>query len=106
TRSRDILQQISSLPDEIALIAFNHHENRCGTGYPQRLIGEAIHPVARLISIANKFCNLMFPVRDGTTPMGLNEALSRMMTTHADELDPTMLRRLLSLFPESERKTG
>lgn len=99
-RSRDILMQIGSLPDEIAIIAYHHHESPHGTGFPQRLTSEHIHPIAKLIGVADKFCNLVFPLREGSSPLTTSEALSRMMTVHADELDTVFLRRLVSLFPD------
>lgn len=106
TRSRDILMQIPSLPDEIAIIAYHHHETPHGTGFPQRLTGDHIHPVAKLIGVADKFCSLVFPVREGSVPLTTSEALSRMMTVHAEELDPTFLRRLVSLFPDVGTKAS
>lgn len=106
SRGRDILIEISALPDEIPLIVFHHHEYPNGQGYPQRLSGEQIHPIAKLIGVVDRFCTLAFPIRDGTTPLSTSEALSRMMTIHFDELDPTFSRRLLSLFPNFETKAS
>jgi response regulator RpfG family c-di-GMP phosphodiesterase len=38
-----------------AVIAHQHHEKYDGTGYPQGLRGEAIHPYARIVAVADVF---------------------------------------------------
>ncbi|WP_288380129.1 HD domain-containing phosphohydrolase [uncultured Massilia sp.] len=38
-----------------AVIAHQHHEKYDGTGYPQGLKGEAIHPYARIVAVADVF---------------------------------------------------
>ena len=38
-----------------AIIAHQHHERYDGSGYPQGLRGEAIHPYARIVAVADVF---------------------------------------------------
>jgi HD-GYP domain-containing protein (c-di-GMP phosphodiesterase class II) len=38
-----------------AVIAHQHHEKYDGTGYPQGLKGEDIHPYARMVAVADVF---------------------------------------------------
>ena len=45
----------TSLPDSISLSALQHHEREDGTGYPFRLKGSQIHPVAKIIAVADVF---------------------------------------------------
>lgn len=54
-RGRDILTSISGLPSEVITVAFQHHELVNGTGYPEKLFLDEIHPIARLISLTNRF---------------------------------------------------
>ena len=43
------------LPKSIELAIAQHHENYNGTGYPDRLIGDAISPGARLLALVGSF---------------------------------------------------
>lgn len=102
-RSRQILAELPSLPEEVSIIAFHHHENRTGTGYPQGLKSESIHPVAKLIAVADRFCSLVYPIQEGASPLAPQEAIARIESVHADELDMTFLRRLKNLIGLMEK---
>lgn len=54
-RGRDILSSISGMPAEAITVAHQHHENVDGSGYPQKLFLDNIHPISRLVSLANRF---------------------------------------------------
>lgn len=41
----------------VCRIAAEHHEAYDGTGYPSRLAGKAIHPLARIVAVANYYDN-------------------------------------------------
>ncbi len=51
TVGHDILR--SKLGPVVAKIAAQHHENYDGSGYPNGLAGQAIHPLSRITAIAN-----------------------------------------------------
>lgn len=78
-----------------------HHELFDGTGYPERLKGEAIGLLARIVAIANYYDELCNPVNiaDALTP---NEALSVMFARLRSKFDPTLLQvfiRCLGVYP-------
>lgn len=100
TRGRDILSLISSIPSEVALVAYHHHENQTGTGYPQGLSSNQISPIAKLVAVTDKFCSLAFPIQSEVQGMSVSEAMFRLMSFHSDSLDPVFLRRLQALFPD------
>ncbi|MGY6630721.1 MAG: HD-GYP domain-containing protein [Wenzhouxiangella sp.] len=54
-KGRDLLMAESRLPAEVATAALEHHERMDGRGYPGGQRGEAIHPLARLISIVDVY---------------------------------------------------
>lgn len=51
----DLLSKIEGLPEEVAQIALHHHELSDGSGFPSGLTGSKIHPVAKVISLADEF---------------------------------------------------
>ena len=47
------LLQRSGLPAEICLTALQHHERLDGSGYPYGLRGDEIHPLAKIVAVAD-----------------------------------------------------
>lgn len=52
TRGMEILNQIGSVPEEVILAAYQHHEDLLGHGYPLALRRSKISPISRLIAVA------------------------------------------------------
>lgn len=52
-----VLEPIAAFTDILPLVA-QHHERWDGTGYPAGLSGEAIHPLARIVAVADEFDDL------------------------------------------------
>jgi putative nucleotidyltransferase with HDIG domain len=93
-------QRMQLAPAAIAVIR-EHHELFDGSGYPAKLKGEAIHPLARLVVIANYYDELCNPpaLADALTP---HEALSLMFAKLRGKFDPQMLQvliRCLGVYP-------
>jgi hypothetical protein len=59
--------------DELNLAIAQHHERLDGSGYPQKLKGNAISPVGRLAAVADSFA-AMITVRPHTKAMAPHEA--------------------------------
>ncbi len=59
--SEYLIRQLATPPaergfvNEIATIAGDHHELLAGNGYPDGLAGQAIHPLAKILAVADKF---------------------------------------------------
>ncbi len=50
-----LLKQCNQLPEEAKLISLQHHERLDGSGYPNGLKGDQIHPYARIAAVADMF---------------------------------------------------
>ena len=48
-----------SIPEEVQLAAYQHHEREDGSGYPARIRGEMIHDLARVVAVADVFVGLV-----------------------------------------------
>ena len=85
TRGKEILEAIKSVPTEVVEVAYQHHENILGTGFPRKLRKMSIHPMANLIAIVDRFCELAIksPYSSGMTAA---EALSQIGKS-GDEFD-------------------
>ncbi len=91
----------AGLAPSILHIIYQHHEHFDGSGYPQKLKGEAIDPMARIIALVNAFDSLCNPVNiaQAMTP---HEALSLMFSKHRTYFDPRALQtfiRFMGVYP-------
>lgn len=82
-------------------IILQHHEMYDGSGYPKKLKGEAIDPLARIISLVNTFDSLCNPphATQAATP---HEALSQMFAQFRTRFDPRLLQtfiRFMGVYP-------
>ena len=97
SRSRDLILQLKSLPGDISMIAYQHHETSSGTGYPLRLTKSELHPLARLIGTVDRFVERIIPI-SGEEPEEPKEALHTLSTVYIDDVDAAHFASLSSLF--------
>jgi response regulator RpfG family c-di-GMP phosphodiesterase len=95
-RGKDILQTLRAMPGDIVLVAFQHHEDCLGHGYPRRLKPTEIHPFARLIFLTDLFCN--YTIRGpNTEACSAEDAIAKIEMYHKDEVDGKMFEALKAL---------
>jgi HD-GYP domain-containing protein (c-di-GMP phosphodiesterase class II) len=89
----DVLRKIREVSIPAAHIAYQHHENYDGTGYPRKLKGDEIHEYARIVTVANIFDALISerPFRKAFPP---HEAHEILMTLGQKFVD----RKILNIF--------
>lgn len=97
-RGRDILSQLPSIPTDIVQIVLQHHEDCAGQGYPYGLKKERIHALARMVSVANRFCNFVLKNPNNEKGMAPREAIEKMLKLHEHSLDPAFLNALCLIF--------
>lgn len=96
TRGKDILQTLRAMPQDVIQATYEHHENVIGHGYPRRLRKVQIHPFARLIFLADLFCN--YAIRSTfNDPISPAEACRKIEMFHSEEIDPEMFHSLKKL---------
>lgn len=104
TMSVLLLDAIRDLPDAISLAAYQHHEREDGTGYPCGQVIRKLHPISRLIAVADVFggATAPRPHRHGLMPYSAMEFV--VNNASAGKLDRAIARSLLrvcGLFPVS-----
>jgi HD-GYP domain-containing protein (c-di-GMP phosphodiesterase class II) len=88
---------MAGIPNDVILVAYQHHENWVGFGYPQKLSKSKTHPLARLIHVVDLFCDYAIG-SPGNPSMSGKEALAQMTTYFESSLDPAAFTALKSLF--------
>lgn len=93
-------QRLGFAPPILAIIR-EHHELFDGSGYPQKLKGEAIGLLSRIVGLANHYDELCNPlnIANALTP---HEALALMFARLRSKFDPKLLQvfiRCLGVYP-------
>lgn len=96
----DIGQRLQFAPLTLAIIR-EHHEMFDGSGFPQKLKGEAIGVLSRIVALTNHYDQLCNPpsLADALTP---HEALSVMFARLRNKFDPKLLQvfiHCLGVYP-------
>ena len=96
-RGLNLLADIPEISEDVREVVKQHHENCLSRGFPAGMKKAAIHPMAKLISVADEFCYRIIkgPEFKDMTPM---EALQDIKSTNAEQLDKAFLDALVRLF--------
>lgn len=93
-------QRLGLAPPVLRIIQ-EHHEMFDGSGYPQKLTGEAIGLLSRIVALANHYDELCNPFNLATA-LSPHEALSLMFARSRSKFDPKLLQvfiRCLGVYP-------
>ncbi len=74
-RGMQLLLSLGSVPDDVISIVYEHHENALGQGYPQRMRDARIHPLARVVGLADFFVSLTIANVNCPEPKSARQAL-------------------------------
>ncbi|HEX7673656.1 MAG TPA: HD-GYP domain-containing protein [Bdellovibrio sp.] len=92
-----ILNGHPNISDAIKAACFEHHESWAGNGYPQQLVGDEIHPFARIVAITDTY-DAMTTQRSYNVPMKPLDAVAMMKEKLAGRYDPDMLKAMYSVL--------
>jgi response regulator RpfG family c-di-GMP phosphodiesterase len=99
-----LLESIPGLAPLLPIVR-NHRERWDGTGSPDRLAGEQIPLVARIVAVADAF-DEMTAERPGGGSLPLDQALSEIERGSGTRFDPRCVEALLRLRPQIQRLIG
>ncbi len=86
-------------PGEVGQIISYHHERHDGTGLPLGLHGDGIPLLARIVSVAHTFDNLLTG-RRSTGPMTVEEAIRRIEGESGKAFDPDIVTTFVKVMNE------
>jgi HD-GYP domain-containing protein (c-di-GMP phosphodiesterase class II) len=88
-------------PNEVNLIALQHHERWDGKGYPNNLLGPAIDIGARIVSVADAF-EAMVSKKSYRNSMGGYQAIKNLLADNARRFDPAVISaftKIMGIYP-------
>lgn len=98
TRGKEILESLGNIPSEVVLIAYQHHEDMLGQGFPRGLQKNKIHPMARVVNVANIFCEYTIKSHEDMKVKTAPAALSTMEQMRGEAMDRDAFIALKKLF--------
>ncbi len=99
-RGIEILTGLPAIPTDVLQIIFQHHENCLGMGYPKGLKKNSIHPLARIVHVADHFCNYALGGPSGGR-MHAQDAIDIIGELHAGTFDNDVYQALHRLILRS-----
>lgn len=99
-RGMMILASLKDIPEDIIAIVYEHHENSMGQGFPRKLWDMKIHPLARVVGLANTFCELTLKSTLNPTPMTPEEAVHCIEKTMGQPFNKEVFKALKALINE------
>ncbi len=88
-------------PEDVGLIALQHHERWDGEGYPRRLFGGAIDLGARIVSVADAFEAMVSEKPYRNSLVGY-QAMKNLLSDNSRRFDPDVLKafiRTMGIYP-------
>ena len=99
--SGEIMREAGDFPEEAIAIATQHHEMMDGSGYPDALKGDAIHPYARMTAVADVY-DALTAKRVYKPAMPMHQALMRIHKNKGTEFDEHFVNlfvKALGVYP-------
>jgi putative nucleotidyltransferase with HDIG domain len=94
-KGASILRPIKLYPDVVSAV-LTHHENWDGSGYPSRLAGDDIPPIARILRVADSF-NAMTSTRSHRPSRSVDSAMEELLRARGEVYEPRAVEVLIDL---------
>lgn len=104
-KGSQMLTSLGIVPDDIVSIVYEHHENSIGQGFPQRLRDVKIHPLAKVVGLADGYANLVIANVNTPVPKNPREAIMYIEHTLGVPYNKEAFR-VLKRIVEAEKKPG
>ena len=99
----EIIRKELNLPESIAKVALEHHENNDGSGYPQGLSNDYISEISQIVNVANYYDNLAYN-RTATHIISNRDALRAMLEVGTKRFSARMLYTFIHMFNYDDPK--
>lgn len=101
---RALVAQVKTIPEDVQMIVAHHHERSDGSGYPQGLKDIYIHPLARVVALANELVERYEEDRDLGKTSSVRLIVETLLNAQASKFNRDVIKSLRQLL-ESEALT-
>lgn len=103
-RGMQLMISLGVVPDDVVSIVYEHHENSLGQGYPQRIRDIKIHPLAKVVGLADQFCYLTMKGLNNPNPKNPREAIIYIEHTMGQPFNKDAFRALKRVVEKPDAK--
>lgn len=97
-RGKEILESMANIPTEVVTMAYEHHENNLGQGFPRKLDRKRINPLAQIVSVANIFAEYVIKRQDSQATLSPTEAIQKIEFHKKDYINEQVFEALKRIF--------
>lgn len=91
------MKKLDEVSIRSAIVAFEHHIYRDGTGYPERTLPSDLDLYSKIVSIADQYDGMTSSRVYYRVPMSPDKALSLMMERAGNQIDPLLLKFFINM---------
>lgn len=104
-KGMEVLRTVNNVPDDVIAIAYEHHENSIGQGYPRKLRDVRLNPLSKIVILADAFAELTLPGA-GVTAKSPQEAVDYIERVLGQPFNKDAFQALKMLIKTSTNKDG
>jgi HD-GYP domain-containing protein (c-di-GMP phosphodiesterase class II) len=93
----EVLKKDGQVPEDVLLGVFHHHERLDGSGYPSGHLGRFIHPLGKIIALAETF-DAMTSIRHNASSIPPADALKTLYSLSGKHYEPNAVKALIMLL--------
>jgi putative nucleotidyltransferase with HDIG domain len=97
-RGKEILESMPNIPTEVITIAYEHHENILGQGFPRKLDRKHINPLAQIVCVANIFAEYIIKRQESQVILNPIEAIQKIEFHKKDYINEQVFEALKRIF--------
>lgn len=105
-KGMQMLLGLGVVPEDVVQIVYEHHENSIGQGFPQRIRDVKMHPMAKIVALANAFADMILPNVNGGGTKNPREALLYMEHTLGNPFNKEAFRALKRIVENGRTGVG
>ena len=105
-KGMQMLLSLGIVPDDVVSIVYEHHENAIGQGFPQRLRDVKMHPLAKIVALADAYVELIIPNVNCPVAKNPREALMYIEHTLGIPYNKEAFRALKRIIEGAEKKSA
>jgi putative nucleotidyltransferase with HDIG domain len=108
-KGAQLLQNLGVVGEDVIAIVLEHHENAVGQGFPSRMRDIKMHPLAKIVSLANAFCDMILPNVNSRSNKNPREAVLYIELTLGTPYNKEAFRALKRIVDgpsEKKKRTG
>ncbi|MCC2678183.1 MAG: response regulator [Pseudobdellovibrio sp.] len=97
-RGHDILQGIKCLHSDVVRMAYEHHEDQAGLGYPNAKSARDQHPLSKILQAAVMFVDYTDTLRQSGQPVTAAAVIASLQQLYEKRIDPLCLAALKKIY--------